>query len=341
MIVQHPLPEICRELMDILLPINSEKWSFRIGIQHDKFTARKIKKEKFDMAIGYEMSSLHFFKTAKTLRKITILDLAQIHYQEISNIAKRYPYFAPLLNTPELRKAIDRVKDEELKYADYIFCLSTFAKDSLTKHGISPGKIFLVNVGFDPERFIPKKKYAQQGKFHILFAGTITARKGIHLLIEAFKSLALSDATLTLVGPVTDGKELLKEHADIIRYIPFLSHEELVSVYQEADLFVFPSYLDSWAMVVLEAMACGTPVIVSENTGSKDAVLKGGGFVVPVDDTAALKEKILFFYEDRKRVEQYGRRAYEVAQSYTWKNYYAQLENAITQIWKREHAGVS
>jgi len=137
-----------------------------------------------------------------------------------------------------------------------------------------------------------------------------------------------------------DAEDLIKIENPFFKYINFLSHDELVRYYQDADIFVFPSYLDSFAMVVLEAMACGTSVIVSENTGSKCAVSQGGGFVIPVDDVEAIKEKILFFYNDRKQLEIYGNRAAEIAQQYTWDKYYEKIENSIKDIAIRENLDV-
>jgi glycosyltransferase involved in cell wall biosynthesis len=91
-------------------------------------------------------------------------------------------------------------------------------------------------------------------------------------------------------------------------------------------------------MVVLEAMACGTPVIITENTGSKDAVSKGGGFVIPSGDMDALKEKISFLYRNRTVMEDMGRKAHLVAQQYTWENYYRQVQFAVEDIAKKTAA---
>jgi glycosyltransferase involved in cell wall biosynthesis len=166
--------------------------------------------------------------------------------------------------------------------------------------------------------------------------GTITRRKGIHLIIDAFKKLNIPNSLLEIVGPVSDGGDLLENLPDNIKHVPYLNHDELVSYYQRADVFVFPSYLDSWAMVVLEAMACGTPVIISENTGSRDAVEKGGGFVIPVDDANALMEKILYFYQNPEIIESTGRKAHQIAQHYTWQHYYQNVQRAVEEIYNRE-----
>jgi glycosyltransferase involved in cell wall biosynthesis len=93
-------------------------------------------------------------------------------------------------------------------------------------------------------------------------------------------------------------------------------------------------------MVVLEAMACGTPVIVSENTGSQDAVKQGGGFVIPVDDVDALKKNILSFYENPQLLEAKGRAAHQVAQQYTWSQYYQSVQQAVEDIYNKERVKI-
>ena len=115
-------------------------------------------------------------------------------------------------------------------------------------------------------------------------------------------------------------------------HIPFLEHEQLVQELHKADLFVFPSYSDSWGMAVIEAMASGLPVIVSENTGAKDAVTNDCGFVIPIDDADALADKVLYFYNNRAEIERMGRNASKKAQKYTWDNYHKQVGDFIKTI---------
>ena len=80
-------------------------------------------------------------------------------------------------------------------------------------------------------------------------------------------------------------------------------------------------------------MGCGTPVIVSEMTGAKDAVRDGiDGFVIPALDVDALKRSILCFYENRDLVEQMGREANRQAQNFTWSHYRQKVREAISAV---------
>jgi glycosyltransferase involved in cell wall biosynthesis len=88
-------------------------------------------------------------------------------------------------------------------------------------------------------------------------------------------------------------------------------------------------------------MACGTPVITTENTGAKDAVLQGGGLVIPAGDEEALKNSIRYFYENREQIEIMGRKARQIAEQYTWENYHQQVIAAIEDIARRENIPLS
>lgn len=330
------LPEILRLLMNLFYRRRDNEWVFWVDRMHDRHTANKIKTMEYDILIGYENASLDSFRVTRKKGKINVLDLAQVHHNTIESLRQQYSHFRNIIQNEKFAKKMDKLKEEQNKYVDYFFVLSELAKQSLVTAGISPSKIYVLNLGFDPSCFLLKQQYKKQ-KFTLLFAGSITRRKGVHLVVEAFRQLNLPDCELMLVGPIADAFDAVENLPEHSRYISFTSHEELVTYYQNADVFVFPSYLDSWAMVVIEAMACGTPVIISENTGSKDAVKKGGGFIVPVDDIDAIKEKILLFYNDREMIQSIGRKAHEVAKEYTWDSYHLQIHRAIEDI-ARKHA---
>jgi glycosyltransferase involved in cell wall biosynthesis len=304
----------------------------------DRWVVRQLRANpSFDLVIGYENSSLLAFREAKRFGKVTVLDLAQVHYQLLDSIRSQFR-----INnlTDEQTAWINDRKQQALDMTDYVLTLSSIATRSLTDNHIGRSRIYEVNLGIDIQRFsvVPKPR---DGRFRVLFVGTITYRKGVELLLQTFKRLNLPNAELTLIGPVSDGRELLSQCAGSIRHIPFLHHEELVHHYQQADVFVFPSYLDSWAQVVLEAMACGTPVIVTENTGAKDAVAQGGGFIVPAGDSQALAEKIQYIYDKRPEVDRLGAEARCVAEQYTWENYYEQVASALIDIARKEGIAVT
>lgn len=326
------LPEIQRFLKE-KAGISRHLNTWQLNRNHDARIANKLKNIDFDILIGYEMASLASFKQVNKLGKFCILDLAQVHYNKIEELASCYEFFARSLPNKKLRTKINSVKEEELQLAGSILTLSHFAKNTLIQNQIAKEKIKEINLGFDPINFTPKLGYQGAKKLKVLFASTITQRKGIHLLLEAIKIIGLDHVSLTVIGPIADGQDILKKYEKYFTYYSFLPHEELVRFYQDADVLVLPSYLDSWAMVVLEAMACGTPVIVSENTGSAQVIDEhGGGFVIPVNSANSIVEKLSFFIENKDSLEVMGKQAIESAQKYTWNRYEAEVSELMLNL---------
>jgi glycosyltransferase involved in cell wall biosynthesis len=304
----------------------------------DARVAKAIQRLDFDLLITYENSNLLTQQRAKKAGKVTILDLAQIHHVDILDSMR---LFGTAEQVGYERDRVNPKKEAALGFTDYIFCLSDYAKASLVQHGFSEHRIFKMNLGVNLNRFAAKTSYHPKRQLEVLFVGTIMRRKGIGLLVDMFHKLKDLDIKWTIIGPPGDAIGLLPRNEPKLTYRPFMHHEELVEQYRQADVFIFPSFLDSWAQTVIEGMACGTPVIVSDHTGAKEAVEQGGGFVVPTGDVEAYVEKILYFFDHRDEVERMGRRAREIAQRYTWEHYAQQVTEAINAICERENITVS
>ncbi len=299
----------------------------------DAWVARSLSRNPgFDVLIGYENANRQSFRRAKQLGKVTVLDLAQLHHRTIRTIGERIRIDAL---TAAQTDFVDRRKQEALDYTDYVLTLSALATESLTAVGIPRHRIYEVNLGVDINRFCPAPKSVNQS-FTILFVGVIAYRKGLNELLNVYRNLRLPNAQLQLIGPVGDGAGLLADSAGSFTHQPFLHHDELVVYYQRADLFVFPSHVDSWGQVVLEAMACGTPVVVTTGSGAQEAVAKGGGFVIPAGDETALAGAIQYGYDHRDELPELGQQARRVAETYTWDRYYQQVTDALTDIARKE-----
>src|SRR6185437_9085288 len=316
--------EVIREVIDKFAGAKlKEILLYYRNIIHDKWVANQLKKVNPSVVIGYEECCLHTFKKAKELGITTLLDLAQIHYKEIERISNTFPFFKKTFANTSLRNKINFLKENELQKADYIICLSSFAEKSLLDNGFNKDKIFLANLGSDTSKFYSKKEYNNDETLKLIYVGTLFRRKGIDTLLEAIKQLN-KNIHLYLIGPGGDSENELQNYQQYFTRVNFAHHEELNNYFNKSDVFVLPSYLDSWGMVVIEAMTCGLPVIVTENTGSKDAVDKESGIIIPAGDIEALKKAIMLFYENRSLLETMGRNAALTAKKFEWKNYYEQ-----------------
>ena len=210
---------------------------------------------------------------------------------------------------------------EEYDTAHHLFLESEFTRDTFLSQGFPGEKLFVIPPGVDTVRLRPPERPRPKRPFRVLFVGAIGVRKGVRYLLDAWSELALQNAELVLVGPVqNDIHPFLDRWRGVggIRFMGFVG--DLLRLYQEGSVFVFPSLSEGSAKVTHEAMACGLPVIVTPNAGS---VARDGehGIVVPVQDKEALKQAILTLYENEGMREELGRKSRKHIEQYTWENH--------------------
>jgi glycosyltransferase involved in cell wall biosynthesis len=132
------------------------------------------------------------------------------------------------------------------------------------------------------------------GTFDIVYIGSLSVVKGVPLLVDAFRRLPYSDMRLVLVGGWgTRGmRRFIQKACTIDSRINVCPGDPLVHL-RNARLCVHPSYGDGFAYAPAEALACGVPVIVSEDTGMKDLIVHGrNGLIVPTGELSALAEAV-------------------------------------------------
>lgn len=182
--------------------------------------------------------------------------------------------------------------------AHQITTASSFTRETLVEGGIDPQKIVIIPYGANLSRFTPSRKtYSNKAK--ILFVGSVTARKGIGYLLEAWRALRPSSAELVIVGQISDQTKILRElkHGGIT-VMGRVTDPELVKLFQSADLFCLPSIAEGFGLVYLQALACGTPILGTTATAAADIINDhpGVGFVVEsrsVESLASGLEKAL------------------------------------------------
>lgn len=311
--------------------------NYKMDSLFDLLATKRV--EQCDIFHSYNGFALRSMQRAKQYGAICIVE-SGAHPEEYENIyAEEYAKFGiPWQAIPH--QYIDRSK-HEFEKADYIFVASKFACDSFVRRGFDENKIRTVPLGYDPGVFSPKSVNKDESVFRILYVGRIGLRKGVHYLIEAFRKLGIKRAQLELVGPIEeDFKMFIHKCPKNCVFRGKVPQAELVDYYNRASVFALPSLAEGSAMVVYEAMACGLPAIVTMNAGAivRD---KKDGFVIPIRDPEAIREKLLFLYEHPAEREQMGIAAREFVQNYTWDHYEQRLIKAYNDIWKEEHRGGS
>jgi D-inositol-3-phosphate glycosyltransferase len=211
-------------------------------------------------------------------------------------------------------------------------------------------KITIIPPGVDLSHFYPipmdeARQYIGADPDHklVLFVGRIEPLKGLDTLIRAIswrRTFKPGQVTLAIIGgdPDASPQEMTAEMVRIQqlcddlcmgRMVVFLgkrAQDTLPYYYSAADVLVMPSHYESFGMVALEAMACGTPVIASQVGGLAFLVRDGEtGYHVPDQDPEALCEKLLLLLGDPRRREAMGLCAAEYAKDYAWANIAAQM----------------
>jgi len=122
-----------------------------------------------------------------------------------------------------------------------------------------------------------------------------------------------------------------------INYIGHIPQKELYKYYSQGSVFVMPSIEEGLAMVQPQAMACGLPVICTTNTGGEDIIRNGkDGFIIPIRDIEALKEKLVYLYENPEICRQMGQSAKErVKSGFTWDDYGEKIVNEYEKILQK------
>jgi glycosyltransferase involved in cell wall biosynthesis len=237
------------------------------------------------------------------------------------------------LNKPELEFIGEKLVPQKelldsLEYIDKFIVPSNFVLDSLVDMKISKKYISVIPFGVDVSKFKPIKKL--DNIFRVAFSGNVNNRKGIKYLIKAWKELNLKNAELNLYGRVYP--EVLKYFKDKEKFnINVCGFVDIKKELPKNDLYVFPSLMEGSSKSVYEAMACEMPVITTYNAGS--VVCDGiDGFIVPVQDSEFLKKMILFLYNDRNKLIDFGRSARKNVNNFTWDVYGKKIVNEYGKL---------
>lgn len=249
----------------------------------------------------------------------------------------------------EQRETQLRVETEReiMSFADRLIAANPLEKAQMIwLYGADPAKIEVIPCGVDLKLFHPiprdeAKAYLEMPQDHrmVLFVGRIEPLKGIDVLIEAM-ALLLKDkdelrdeVCLCIIGgdPDADADTLNREIsrlqrmretlgiADVVTFLGKRAQDTLPYHYSAAEVCVVPSHYESFGMVALEAMACGTPVIASKVGGLTFTVRDGRtGFLVPSDDPRALADQLSLLLTDGNLRRTMGQQAVQLSERYSW-----------------------
>jgi glycosyltransferase involved in cell wall biosynthesis len=242
--------------------------------------------------VGFNGQALHCFQCAQKLgyQQLELVS-ANSHTNNVMRQHKKalqkYPIEKSWLNTTQQRKTL-----KEYEMADIIYVASEYTYQSFLEEGIPAKK--LQRFSFNPSpRFHLIPSSFNDNVFRIIYIGSVTVMKGIPVLLEAFSRLS-GQVELIIVGSsCTRGMRLyLQQWLQSDSRIRICPGDPLLYL-RQSNVYVHPSFEDGFAYAPMEALACGIPVIVTEDTGMKEHIREGiNGYVVPTGSWEAILEKL-------------------------------------------------
>ncbi|WP_334142539.1 glycosyltransferase family 4 protein [Rhabdothermincola sp.] len=221
--------------------------------------------------------------------------------------------------------------EREFGLSDVLVCNSEYTRRSFLAEGFDPARVVAVPLGCDVERFRPADRRPEQ--FTVLFVGRDSYRKGLLDLLEAARALPRGTRLLVAGEIDSTSRGVLVGLGIEVEVLGGVGADEMAVLYHRASVLALPSLSEAFGMVVLEAMASGVPVVISDQVGAGDVVTDGvDGFVVPVGDTEALAERLLALSRDRVLVEAMSRHARRAAEGNTWDHYGERLVQAYREV---------
>lgn len=277
----------------------------------------------YDVYIIWSSYALHAIKKIrkKNPKAIIILERGSAHIEKHEELLQTF-VGKPVINPDIIRKEL-----AEYEACDYIILPSTFAKKTFVEKGIPAEKMGVISLGVNTNLFPFIQRKMPSEKLVIGYVGTLSKQKNVQGLIEASAILVKQgiNVKLLLVGSIdyeSFDKSLLQKHS-FIEYVEHKPQHELPHYYREMDIFVLNSIQDGFAVVILQAMSTGLPVIASTHSGGPDVISDGeNGFLINSGETTMLVEKIKWFWSNKNQITEMGKKArIAVEQNFSWDHY--------------------
>ena len=296
------------------------------------FRAQKTR-AKIDAVYAYEDCALRLFEAAQGLGARRIYDLPIAYYETAQRIlreeAERYPDWEPTLGgTRDSEEKLAR-KQREMELAELVICPSNFVLES-----VPAGKNCVVAPFGSPSHTTDETyKTYESNRLRVLFAGSMTQRKGLADLFAAMKLINSSSVELVCMGTLLRPLAWYRAQLPGFTYEPPRPHPEVLRLMRTCDVLVLPSLVEGRALVQQEAMASGLPLIATRNAGGDDLIEEGvTGFLVPIRSPEALAEKISWCVQHRERISGMGIAAQTRAAQLTWRGYGEKILAAIHSL---------
>lgn len=299
-------------------------------------------KHKADVVIMYDTNSNTCFRYLKEhapeIKRVLDVTIANRLYLKTvyEKEMVKYPEYKEHIYN-EQKDVIDDLSHdrrvEELENAQFFLAGSNFVKKSLLYSGVKEEAIYVVNYGVDKDIFSFQNPQPSKLPLKLLFVGQVNFRKGLHKLLKVVSQYNKDKVILSIAGSYSPENILYKNYKDTenIRFLGFQTRNKISGVFKEADVFVISSLAEGFALVTLEALSSGLPVICTTNSGCNDVIVEGqNGFVISVSDEQQLKEKIDWLLNNMDKIPSMKINARKTVEKLSWSDYRQNVFDAVS-----------
>lgn len=322
----------------------AEYWNLYVESSFYKKVMKFVRKKRPDAVVVYNGYARKYFEIINDVNVVKIMDMS---------IAKR-EYVQKILQKEIDETGVMQIKKAHFSYwnrtmikndlqgckdVDFFLVPSLFVKNSLTENGIPDSKIKIVPYGVNIKQFNPICQKNNSNKLKLIYVGSVTYRKGIHRLLHVVYNM--DGVEIFLAGTYDKHSKIYKNYCKYshIHFVGFVTRDRLNELYNSCDVFVLPSFCEGMAMVGLEAMATGLPIICTRYTGVNDVVRDGiNGFVYDANDEKALRVCIEWFLKNKSHLKEMSLNARNSVLDYSWEHYHERVAKTIREciISKKE-----
>lgn len=305
--------------MDILrIPLASPEWGFRsiVGLKfylRSIIALRKIVKE-------HNVTEIH---CGRVIHEGVIAWLLSL----IANIKFCCYVHGEDVETAAISREHNMMVTQVGRKADYFICNSHNSANIVKRLHYAPNeKIHVLQPGVNSQRFVPaspnsdfKAKMGWTNKFVILTVGRLQKRKGHAQMIKAMPHILNkhADVLYVIVGSGECEVELVEQTANLnlqtqVQMKNGLSDDDMISCYQQCDLFILPNItiendIEGFGMVIVEAQACGKPVVAGDSGGTKETMIEGRtGKIIDCNDPRILADFLCDLLDARDSLSEMG-----------------------------------
>lgn len=223
--------------------------------------------------------------------------------------------------------------DRSFEDADGILCASSFTRHSLEAAG-SMAPTYVAGYGVDLDLFLTRTMAPSAKVLTVGFIGALSQRKGARYLLGALAQLPKGVAKLVIYTRTAVDRDLIRGFESVdVEIRSGLSDAALAEDLKRCDLVALPSIAEGFGLVILEAMACGVPVLCTTSTGGADFIEHGvDGLVVAPGSTEAIHESLVWALGHRDELFQMGQAARRKAETFTWAAYRQKFFAAYSAI---------